>query len=92
MSAPITATSTTNACCQDIGRQGIGQVARGETTSVSLWTVMRRMWVAMTTRRELAALDERMLHDLGLSKADVSREVGRAPWDITPVRRGDRLI
>lgn len=82
MSAPIIATRTTHAGCE-----GIAQPA-----PVSLWAVMRRMWVAVTTRRELAELDERMLRDLGLSKADVSREVARAPWDTVPVRRGDRLI
>jgi uncharacterized protein YjiS (DUF1127 family) len=80
MSAPIIATRTTNAGLQGIARPG----------SVSLWTVMRRMWVAVTSRRELAELDERMLRDLGLSKADVAREVARAPWDTAPMRRGDR--
>lgn len=60
--------------------------------SASLWAVVRRMWVAVTTRNQLAELDERMLHDLGLSRADVVREVARAPWDTAPVRRGDREL
>ncbi|WP_158639015.1 DUF1127 domain-containing protein [Elioraea rosea] len=60
--------------------------------SASLWTVVRRMWVAVTTRNQLAELDDRMLHDLGLSRADVVREVARAPWDTAPVRRGDREL
>jgi uncharacterized protein YjiS (DUF1127 family) len=58
----------------------------------TLWTVMRRVWITVTTRNQLAELDERMLHDLGLSKADVSREMARAPWDTAPVRRGDRPL
>jgi uncharacterized protein YjiS (DUF1127 family) len=87
MSAPIIATRTTHAGCQ-----GVAQPAPVVLGTVSLWAVMRRMWVAITTRRELAHLDERMLRDLGLSKADVAREVSRAPWDTAPVRRGDRVI
>ena len=31
-------------------------------------------------RRELAALDERMLRDIGLSQADVWREVNKPFW------------
>lgn len=58
----------------------------------SLWTVIRRMWIAVATRNQLAELDDRLLQDLGLSRADVVREVGRAPWDTTPVRRGDREL
>jgi uncharacterized protein YjiS (DUF1127 family) len=50
------------------------------------------MWIAVTTRNQLAELDDRMLHDLGLSRADVVREVSRAPWDTEPVRRGDRPL
>lgn len=55
-----------------------------------LWTVLRRVWITVMTRNQLAGLDERMLHDLGLTKADVGREISRTPWDIAPVRRGDR--
>lgn len=58
----------------------------------TLWTVLRRVWITVMTRNQLAELDERMLHDLGLSKADVVREMARAPWDTAPVRRGDRPL
>lgn len=81
MSARITATSTSHA----------DFTGATEPTPGSLWTMARRMWLAIATRRELEHLDERMLHDLGLSKADVAREVRRAPWDTAPVRRGDRV-
>lgn len=32
------------------------------------------------TRRELARLDDRMLHDIGLSTADVEREINKPFW------------
>lgn len=32
------------------------------------------------TRRELARLDDRMLHDIGLSHADVENEVAKPFW------------
>ena len=37
-------------------------------------------------RRQLAALDDRMLSDVGLSHADVDRETSRRFWD-TEIRR-----
>lgn len=44
---------------------------------------LRAMWRAITTRRELAAMDDRMLRDIGISRADALREADRAPWDLT---------
>lgn len=82
MSAPTTLTP----------KSTVGFAGPALPASASLWTVVRRMWVAVTTRNRLAELDDRMLHDLGLSRADVVREVSRAPWDTAPVRRGDREI
>jgi uncharacterized protein YjiS (DUF1127 family) len=82
MSARITAHTTATA--------GFGSPA--VPARETLWTVLRRLWITVTTRNQLAELDERMLHDLGLSKADVSREIARAPWDTAPVRRGDRPL
>jgi uncharacterized protein YjiS (DUF1127 family) len=35
-------------------------------------------------RRALADLDEHLLRDIGLSRADVARERGRWPWDGPP--------
>jgi len=82
MSAPTTLHTRANA----------GFAGPALTASASPWTALRRMWIAVTTRNQLAGLDEHMLHDLGLSRADVMRETGRAPWDTAPVRRGDREI
>lgn len=41
---------------------------------------------AVSTRRELAAMDDRMLADIGISRADAHAEAQRAPWDVTPRR------
>ncbi|WP_431855778.1 DUF1127 domain-containing protein [Azospirillum sp.] len=32
------------------------------------------------SRRELAQLDDRMLHDIGVTSADVEREIGKPFW------------
>lgn len=53
-----------------------------------LWDGLRRAWVAHRTRRQLRELDDHLLRDLGLSRADVAREMSRAPWDLDPVHRG----
>jgi uncharacterized protein YjiS (DUF1127 family) len=36
------------------------------------------------TRRILAGLDDRMLADIGISRADALREGERRPWDVAP--------
>jgi uncharacterized protein YjiS (DUF1127 family) len=38
-------------------------------------------------RRSLAGLSDGMLKDLGLTRADVANESGRAIWDVPPDRR-----
>lgn len=35
-------------------------------------------------REELARMSDEMLKDIGISKADASREAGRHFWDISP--------
>lgn len=82
MSAPTTLAHRTRACLADPSLPLSG----------ALWTALRRLWITVTTRNQLARLDDRMLRDLGLSRADVAREVARAPWDIAPTRRGDRGV
>jgi uncharacterized protein YjiS (DUF1127 family) len=41
---------------------------------------------AIETRRELARMDDRMLKDIGVSRADAEREATRAPWDVSTHR------
>jgi uncharacterized protein YjiS (DUF1127 family) len=38
----------------------------------------------MEERRALAAMDSRMLSDIGLSRAEAEAEINRKPWDIAP--------
>jgi uncharacterized protein YjiS (DUF1127 family) len=52
-------------------RRGGGGLARA----------LGRMARAIRTRRQLAAMDQRMLSDIGMSRLDALREAGRAPWD-----------
>ena len=39
------------------------------------------MWRAATTRRMLAEMDDRMLADIGISRAQAAFEADRLPWD-----------
>jgi uncharacterized protein YjiS (DUF1127 family) len=36
---------------------------------------------AVVTRRQLLEMDERMLKDIGITRAEALREAARAPWD-----------
>lgn len=45
---------------------------------------MRR---AVRTRRELAALDDRQLRDIGLTREAAMEEAMRAPWDLVARQR-----
>lgn len=49
---------------------------------------LKRVWIGLETRRDLAEMDARMLQDIGISRADAMQEVNRAPWDLeAPHRR-----
>src|SRR5947207_9263817 len=50
------------------------------------WLVLSHSYRATVSRRELAALDDRLLADIGVSQADALAEAGRAPWDLGPPR------
>lgn len=45
------------------------------------WRQMKRWWQLAEQRRQLALLDDRALHDLGLSRADVMQESEKPFWD-----------
>lgn len=50
---------------------------------------LRQAWVAVETRRDLAEMDDRMLRDIGISRAEALHEADRAPWDLaTRSRQG----
>ena len=44
---------------------------------------LRAMWRSIQTRRQLAEMDDRMLRDIGISRADALQEADRLPWDVT---------
>ncbi len=50
------------------------------------WTLALMVRVA-STRKALPEMDERMLADIGITRAEALAEARRAPWD-TVVRRG----
>lgn len=65
--------------------------ARVPTVRLGRWWA----WVALARRtaegrRALAAMDDRMLADLGLGRAEALREASRAPWDLGPPPGGPR--
>ena len=45
------------------------------------------MRAAIAGRRALAAMDARMLADIGLSASEAMEEIGRKPWDTAPRAR-----
>ncbi|MDB5374368.1 MAG: hypothetical protein JWP04_3010 [Belnapia sp.] len=47
------------------------------------WPNFRAMLRAAITRRQLAAMDDRMLRDIGISRVDALQEADRLPWDVT---------
>ena len=47
---------------------------------INLRTALARAWRNFTTRRDLADLDDRMLQDLGISRAQARFEANRPIW------------
>jgi uncharacterized protein YjiS (DUF1127 family) len=41
---------------------------------------------AIKSRRQLAQMDDRLLADIGISRAEALREAARPPWDLAPPR------
>ena len=50
------------------------------TLGATVQTRLARAWRNFTTRRDLADLDERMLKDLGISRAQAQFEANRPIW------------
>ncbi len=46
-----------------------------------------QMREAAIGRRQIAKMDDRMLADIGLSRAEASMEINRRPWDVAPKAR-----
>ena len=67
----------------------------GHGGSVRAWA--RAFWARLTlmrraaeTRRELGTLNPRLLADIGVTRAEASREAERWPWDVGPDRVSGR--
>jgi uncharacterized protein YjiS (DUF1127 family) len=54
--------------------------------------LLSRIGQAIETRRQLAEMDDRMLSDIGISRADALAEYERASWDLGPPRRPGRPL
>ena len=76
-------------CTSDISMSSSVPAIRGTygkagfAGSISRLALMFDVWAE---RQRLAALDERSLHDLGLSQADVEREASRSLFDLPSSR------
>jgi len=57
------------------------------TSGVSWLGRLRRCAQAIRSRRQLAELDDRLLSDIGISRAEALEEASRAPWSLTPRQR-----
>lgn len=64
---------------------GVIRLDRGRRRGTGrVWDLFRLAWQARRTRRHLAEMDDRMLSDIGIGRAEAHEEIGRAPWDLGP--------
>ena len=68
-----------------IGESASHVLARG-------WHAVRAVARVLTTRQKLLDMDDRMLADLGISRAQAQFELSRSAWDIAEerLRRGNK--
>ncbi len=52
--------------------------------AAGFWPRFADMFRAAATRRQLREMDDRMLADIGISRAEALAEADRAPWDVEP--------
>jgi uncharacterized protein YjiS (DUF1127 family) len=58
---------------------------RPAATPAAVWLAwMAEAMRTVGTRRALAQMDDRMLKDIGLSRAEALEEADRKPWDLGP--------
>ncbi len=56
----------------------------------AIWARLTLMRRVAETRRELGTLNPRLLADIGVTRAEASREAERWPWDVGPDRVSGR--
>jgi uncharacterized protein YjiS (DUF1127 family) len=69
---------------------GLGSVSRSGTVSgvgiktrlAGFWRATRKVARALSTRQNLAEMDDRMLADLGISRAQAQFELSRSAWHV----------
>lgn len=69
----------------DFSSLGSSRHGVGTMVATALRAVGHMFSVAMS-RRYLVEMDDHMLHDLGISRAQANFEAARAPWHTTPTR------
>ncbi len=70
--------STTGFTPRTLPGTGIHTIARAPLSRLA--EGVRRWWRITTTRRGLMDMDDRMLSDLGISRAQAQFELSRKPW------------
>jgi uncharacterized protein YjiS (DUF1127 family) len=79
----------------DCGSTSRRRARIGKSTSNAIarsWHAVRAVARSLRTRQRLLDMDDRMLADLGISRAQAQFELSRSPWDFAEerMRRGDR--
>jgi uncharacterized protein YjiS (DUF1127 family) len=70
--------STTHFAPRALAATGIRRAIRAVLGSV--WPTLRHWYRVASTRRGLVEMDDRMLSDLGISRAQAEFELSRMPW------------
>ncbi len=65
------------------GRPASGFGAVAQAALAGAWRTLRVWARIVRTRGELGEMDDRMLADLGISRAQAAFQLTRAPWTLT---------
>jgi uncharacterized protein YjiS (DUF1127 family) len=63
-------------------RSGTGLGVGIKTKLAGFWRATRKVARALSTRQNLAEMDDRMLADLGISRAQAQFELSRSAWHV----------
>jgi uncharacterized protein YjiS (DUF1127 family) len=71
-------------CADARAPRRLARNARAEPAGGTWLDWLGAMLRTVATRRYLAEMDDRMLKDIGVTRADALQEAGRVPWDLGP--------